>query len=46
MICAICGDKAIGYNYDVLSCAPCKIFFRRNVNQNLVRIVLFLFRSD
>lgn len=34
-ICQICNDHAIGYNYDVLSCAPCKIFFRRNANQNL-----------
>ncbi|CAF0800581.1 unnamed protein product [Adineta steineri] len=31
--CAICGDHAIGFNYDVLSCASCKAFFRRNANQ-------------
>jgi len=35
-ICAICGDHAVGFNYDVLSCAPCKIFFHRNAYQNLV----------
>lgn len=34
-ICSVCGDHAIGYNYNVLSCAPCKIFFRRNANQKL-----------
>ncbi|CAF4272117.1 unnamed protein product, partial [Adineta steineri] len=31
--CTICGDRAIGFNYDVLSCASCKAFFRRNANQ-------------
>lgn len=41
MICAICGDKAIGFNYDVLSCASCKAFFRRNANQDLVRLIYF-----
>jgi hypothetical protein len=42
MICTICGDHAIGFNYDVLSCASCKAFFRRNANQNSVSFVLFL----
>jgi hypothetical protein len=37
MICAICGDHAIGFHYGVLSCMPCKAFFRRNAHQNLVR---------
>ena len=37
-ICAICGDHAVGFNYDVLSCAACKAFFRRNAHQNLVRL--------
>jgi hypothetical protein len=44
-ICAICGDHAIGFNYDVLSCASCRIFFHRNANQNIVSIV-FLRSSD
>jgi hypothetical protein len=39
MICVICGDHGIGFNYDVLSCASCKIFFRRNAYQNLVRLI-------
>ncbi|CAF1026523.1 unnamed protein product [Adineta steineri] len=32
-ICVICGNVAIGYNYDVLTCASCRIFFYRNQNQ-------------
>lgn len=30
LICVICGDHAIGFNYDALTCASCKAFFRRN----------------
>ncbi|CAG2169039.1 unnamed protein product [Oppiella nova] len=29
-ICLICGDKALGNNFDALSCESCKAFFRRN----------------
>jgi nuclear receptor subfamily 1 group I len=36
LICKICGDRAIGFNYDVLSCASCKAFFRRNADQQPV----------
>ncbi|CAF0761081.1 unnamed protein product [Adineta steineri] len=32
-ICVICRNVAIGYNYDVLTCASCRIFFYRNQNQ-------------
>ncbi|UJR27537.1 hypothetical protein I4U23_008819 [Adineta vaga] len=28
--CVVCGANAIGINFGVLSCAPCKSFFRRN----------------
>ncbi len=30
LLCVICEDRAIGFNYDVLTCASCKAFFRRN----------------
>jgi hypothetical protein len=43
LICSICGDHAIGFNYDVLSCASCKAFFRRNAaHQYSVRLHLLL----
>ncbi|PAA83010.1 hypothetical protein BOX15_Mlig025213g2 [Macrostomum lignano] len=29
-VCTICGDKALGYNFDAISCESCKAFFRRN----------------
>ncbi|GMR48542.1 hypothetical protein PMAYCL1PPCAC_18737, partial [Pristionchus mayeri] len=29
-ICTICGAKALGYNFGVISCESCKAFFRRN----------------
>ncbi|CAF0713101.1 unnamed protein product [Adineta steineri] len=38
IICAICGDRANGFNYNVLSCASCKAFFLRNANQQSKRI--------
>lgn len=37
-LCVICGDYAIGYNYDVLSCASCKAFFRRHADKNPVEL--------
>ncbi len=42
MICVICGNRAIGYNYDVLSCASCKAFFRRTADRNVVSFLLHL----
>lgn len=29
-ICGVCGDKALGCNFDAISCESCKAFFRRN----------------
>ncbi len=28
--CLVCGHVAIGINFAVPTCAPCKAFFRRN----------------
>jgi len=42
MTCDICGDRAIGFNYNVLSCSSCKAFFLRNGNQKRVGLVYFL----
>lgn len=35
--CGVCGDKALGYNFDAISCESCKAFFRRNAPKGLVR---------
>lgn len=29
-LCGVCGDRAIGFNFDAISCESCKAFFRRN----------------
>jgi len=36
-LCAVCGDKALGCNFDALSCESCKAFFRRNAFKESVR---------
>ncbi|GAB1607658.1 nuclear hormone receptor HR96-like [Argonauta hians] len=28
--CRVCGDVALGYNFDAVTCESCKAFFRRN----------------
>lgn len=28
--CIVCGDKALGYNFNAVTCESCKAFFRRN----------------
>ncbi|XP_067928553.1 vitamin D3 receptor-like isoform X2 [Watersipora subatra] len=33
--CGVCGDKALGYNFDAISCESCKAFFRRNAPKGL-----------
>ena len=42
--CVICGDRAIGFNYDVLSCASCKAFFRRNAQKDKVCVTVAFLR--
>ena len=39
-ICAVCGDKALGYNFGAMTCESCKAFFRRNALSNKVQIEL------
>ncbi|CAF1616839.1 unnamed protein product [Didymodactylos carnosus] len=33
--CFVCGAKALGYNFDQISCESCKAFFRRNALRNM-----------
>lgn len=41
-ICGVCGDKALGFNFDAISCESCKAFFRRNAPKGLVSITTAL----
>ena len=29
MVCKVCGDRALGFNFSALVCESCKSFFRR-----------------
>lgn len=33
LYCGVCSDKALGYNFDAITCESCKAFFRRNANK-------------
>ncbi|CAF1616567.1 unnamed protein product [Adineta ricciae] len=41
LVCVICGDRAIGFNYDAVSCNSCKEFFRRNAHHPIVCVPYF-----
>ncbi|XP_075301111.1 nuclear receptor subfamily 1 group I member 3 isoform X3 [Opisthocomus hoazin] len=34
-VCAVCGDRATGYHFHVMTCEGCKGFFRRSVNKGV-----------
>lgn len=34
-ICRVCGDKATGYHFNVMTCEGCKGFFRRAMKRNI-----------
>nr|CAD7424992.1 unnamed protein product [Timema monikensis] len=49
-ICGVCGDRALGYNFNAISCESCKAFFRRNAlksKHNLIdkHFIYYLFQE-
>ncbi|XP_050398810.1 vitamin D3 receptor isoform X1 [Patella vulgata] len=34
LTCGVCNDRALGYNFDAITCESCKAFFRRNASKN------------
>ncbi|CAF1071484.1 unnamed protein product [Adineta ricciae] len=41
LVCSVCGDHAVGFNYGAMTCASCKVFFRRNALQPPEKIRCF-----
>jgi Zinc finger, C4 type (two domains) len=41
-LCAVCGDKALGCNFDAISCESCKAFFRRNAFKEMASYLHFV----
>ena len=39
VVCEVCGDKARGNNFDAITCASCKEFFRRNAYKEKVNFI-------
>ncbi|XP_005089041.2 nuclear hormone receptor HR96 [Aplysia californica] len=39
--CGVCGDKALGYNFNAITCESCKAFFRRNALKDKSMVCLF-----
>jgi len=44
-ICGVCGDRALGYNFNAVSCESCKAFFRRNALKNKVKFICALIQD-
>ncbi|CAB4059110.1 NR1IN [Lepeophtheirus salmonis] len=40
--CRVCGDKALSFNFNAISCESCKAFFRRHATKNKVLKCPFL----
>ena len=40
--CMVCGDTALGCNFDAISCESCKAFFRRNALKEKVNLSLLM----
>lgn len=39
-VCGVCGDRALGCNFNAITCESCKAFFRRNaLKGKVIRIV-------
>jgi hypothetical protein len=38
--CLVCGDKALGYNFNAMTCESCKAFFRRNALKSNVSLIV------
>lgn len=39
-ICGVCGDRALGYNFNAVTCESCKAFFRRNAFKDKVSTLI------
>ncbi|CAF0778083.1 unnamed protein product [Adineta ricciae] len=46
LMCTICGDRAIGFNYNAPTCNSCKAFFRRNAHEPANKIRCLTGRDD